>query len=114
MGDWSTSTTSSMYWSPSTLLHAAADGPTPLPCCFLACARARPQIEIVIGGAHDVRIVFDDQDRVSQVAQVMKNLDEPVRIARVQADRRLIEHVKGPHEARAERRRQLDALRLAA
>ncbi len=40
-----------------------------------------PKVENVVGGAHDVRIVFDDQNRVSQVAQVMKNLDEPVRVA---------------------------------
>ena len=39
---------------------------------------------------------------------------QPLVVARVQADRRLVEHVERADERRAERRRQVDALRLAA
>ena len=40
--------------------------------------------------------------------------DQPLVVARVQADRRLVEHVERADQRRAERRRQVDALRLAA
>src|ERR1700686_2068513 len=64
---------------------------------------ARAEVENAVGGAHDVGIVLDDEDGVSQIAQVMQDLDEPVRIAAVQADRRLVEHVQCADQTRAER-----------
>ena len=44
----------------------------------------------------------------------MQNLDEPARIAAVQPDGRLIEHIQRADQPRSERRRQLNALRFAA
>ena len=41
-------------------------------------------------------------------------VDQPIDVGRMQADRRLVEHVEHVHQARAERRRQRDALRFAA
>src|ERR1035441_1353152 len=38
----------------------------------------RAEIENAVGGAHDVGIVLDDENRISQIAQVMQNLDELV------------------------------------
>ena len=40
--------------------------------------------------------------------------DQPLVVARVQADRRLVEHVERADQRRAERRREVDALRFAA
>ena len=54
----------------------------------------RPQIENAVRRPHDVGIVLDHQNRVSQIAQVVQNLDQPVRIARMQPDRRLIQHIQ--------------------
>ena len=44
----------------------------------------------------------------------MKHADQPVRIAAVQAHRRLVENVKRLRQARPQRRRHVDPLRLAA
>jgi len=78
----------------------------------LSCSRA--EIENVVRGAHDVGIVFDDENRVSQIAQAVQNLDQPIGVPAVQPDRRLVEHVERADQARTERSRQLDALRLAS
>ena len=77
-------------------------------------ARSRTQIDHVIGGGNRVRIVLHDQHGIAQVAQAFQDFDQPVRVARMQADRRLIEHVERADQMRAERSRQLDALRFAA
>ena len=77
-------------------------------------AGARSEVEHVIGGGDGFGIVLDDEDGVSQIAQAFENFDQPVRIARMQADGRLIEHVERADQLRAQRRGQLDALRLAA
>src|SRR5208282_461059 len=74
---------------------------------------ARAQVENAVGGAHDVGIVFDDQDRVSQIAQVVQDLDQAVCIATVQADGRLVKHIQGADETRTERSSKLNSLRLA-
>ena len=58
--------------------------------------------------------MLDDQDGVAEVAQVLEDVDQPVRVARMQADGRLVEHVERADEMRAERSGQLDALRFAA
>ena len=75
---------------------------------------ARTEIENAVGGAHHVGIVLHHQDRVSQVAQVVQDLDQPVGVAAVQSDGRLVQHVERSHQTRAQRRRQLNALRFAA
>ncbi len=72
------------------------------------------EVEEVVGGADHVGVVLDDEDGVAEVAEVVEDADELGGIAGVQADRRLVEHVKRAHELRAERGCQLDALRFAA
>ena len=52
--------------------------------------------------------------RVALIAQLPEDGDQPQVVARVQADRRLVEDVERADERRAERGRQADALRLAA
>ena len=85
-------------------------------CNHLAAAfsGARPQIENAVGGPHHVRIVLNYQNRISQVAQVVQNLDQAVSVATMQADRRLVQHIQSSDQARAQRSRQLNALRFAA
>ena len=77
-------------------------------------ARARTQIDDVVRRAHHVRIVLHHHDRVAQIAQFLQDADQPPGVAAVQADRRLVQHVAGAHQPRAQRRGELDALRLAA
>ena len=77
-------------------------------------AGAEPDVDDVIGDANHVLVVLDDEDGVALVAKLLKDVDEPLVVARVQADRRLVQHVERADERRAERGRQIDALRFAA
>ena len=75
---------------------------------------AGAKIEQIVRGVDRVRIMLDDENRVSQIAQAFENRDQPVRVPRMQADRRFIQHVERADQMRAERRRELNALRFAA
>src|ERR1700678_1455563 len=77
-------------------------------------SRARAKIENTISGAHDVGIVLDDENSISQVAQVMKNLDKPARVATMQSDRRFVEHIQCADQTRAKGSGELNALCFAA
>ena len=54
------------------------------------------------------------RNRVAEVAQPVQRVDQAPVVALVEADRRLVEHVQHADQARADLRRQADALRLAA
>ena len=58
--------------------------------------------------------MLDDEDGVALIAELAQDRDEPFVVARVEANRRLVEHVERVDERGAERRREVDALRLAA
>ena len=73
-----------------------------------------PHLDDVVGGADRVLVVLDDDDGVADVAQALERRDHLDVVLRVQADARLVEHVEHAHQARADLRRQADALRLAA
>ena len=77
-------------------------------------ARAGAHVDQAVGGQHHGRVVFDDDERVAGVAQATHRLDDAVQIARMQADARLVEHEERLRKRGAERRRQVDALHLAA
>ena len=77
-------------------------------------ARAEADVHDVIGDPDHVFVVLDDEDRVSLVAQLPEDVEQPLVVARVQADRRLVQHVERADQRRAERGREVDALRLAA
>src|SRR5262245_44727169 len=79
-----------------------------------ALARTGPEIQNVISGANRVRVMLDDEHRIAQIAQALQRDKQPVVVALMQADARFIENVEHAHEARANLRRQPDALRLAA
>ncbi len=82
-----------------------------LPAAF---AGARAHVDQPVGGEHDRGVVLDDHQRVARVAQPVHRQHDAVHVARVQADRRLVEHEHGVDERGAKRRRQVDALNLAA
>ena len=71
-------------------------------------------VDDAIGREHDLRVVLDDEQRVAGVAQLLEHVDDAAQVARMQADARLVEHEQRVDERRAERRRQIDALHLAA
>ena len=77
-------------------------------------ARARAQVDDAVGREHDLRVVLDDEQRVAGIAQLREHVDDAPEVARMQADARLVEHEQRVDERRAERRRQIDALHLAA
>ncbi len=57
-------------------------------------AGSRAKIENVVRGADDFRIVFDDEHRVSDVAQPEQDLNEALRVARVKPDRGFVEDIQ--------------------
>ncbi len=77
-------------------------------------AGSGPEVEQVVRGAYDVGIVLDDEDGVAEVAQLFHDVDELGGVARVQADRGLVEHVQRADEAGAKRGGELDTLGFAA
>src|SRR6266849_589061 len=76
-------------------------------------ARTGAQIDDAIRSLDGVRIVFHNQHGVPQVAQRFENINEPLRVAGMQADRGFIEHVERANQMGTERRRELDALRFS-
>ena len=77
-------------------------------------ARARPEVDDVVGGAHRALVVLDDDHRVAEVAQARERVEQLVVVALVQADRGLVEDVEHADEARPDLGREPDPLRLAA
>ena len=77
-------------------------------------ARARAEIDDVVGFAHRLFVVFDDDDRVSLVAQVLEAVEQQRVVARVQADRRFVENVDHADQTAADLGRQPNPLALAA
>ena len=68
----------------------------------------------MVGGAHHLLVVLDDEDGVAERLQPLERPDQLVVVALVQADRRLVEDVEDADELRADLRREPQPLRLAA
>ena len=58
--------------------------------------------------------MLDDDDRVALLLQIAQGGDQPIVVARMQADRRLIEQIQHADQPRADAGRQPHALPLAA
>ena len=54
-------------------------------------AGPRSDVERMVRGEHDLRVVFDDDERVAGVAQPLHDADHATHVARMQAYRRLVE-----------------------
>ena len=77
-------------------------------------AGARADVDQPVGLFDGLLVVLDDDQRVAEIAQVMQRFDEPLVVALVQTDGRLVEHVHDADEPGADLRGESDALRLAA
>ena len=65
-------------------------------------------------GPHHGLVVLDDQHRVALLLQVAERVDQAAVVARVQADRGLVQHVAHADQARADAGGQPHALQFAA
>src|SRR5690606_17492107 len=68
------------------------------------------EVEQLIGTADDLTIMLYDQQRVAQVAQLVERPEQPAVIARMQTDRRFIEHIQNAAQPAAHLAGQADAL----
>ena len=76
-------------------------------------ARARTDVQDVVGRTDRVLVMLDHDHGVTEIAQAGEGAQEALVVALVQPDRRLVEYVHHSHEARTDLARQPDALRLA-
>jgi hypothetical protein len=77
-------------------------------------AGAGADIDHIVGGADGVLVMLDHDHGVAEVAQVLERFQQPVIVALVQADGRLVQHIEHAGQARADLRGQPDALAFAA
>ena len=77
-------------------------------------AGAGAEIDDVIGRPHRVFVVLDDHHGIALVAQLRERVEQLVVVARMQADRRLVENVEHADQPAADLPGQADALRFAA
>ena len=63
-------------------------------------ARAWSQVQQIIGSAQHIGVVFHHDNGVAQVAQFLQNVDQPRRVACMQSNRWLVQHVERAHQAR--------------
>ena len=76
-------------------------------------AGAGADVDDPVGGPDGVLVVLDDDQGVAEVLEPDQGLDQPLVVALVQADRRLVEDVEDADQAGADLRREPDPLRLA-
>src|SRR5262245_57858262 len=72
------------------------------------------QVDDVLGAADRLLVVLDDDDRVALARELLDRREQQRVVARMQADRRLVEDVADAAQVRAELCREPDALRFAA
>ena len=77
-------------------------------------AGARAEVDQPVGRAHRVLVVLDDDHRVAHVAEPLEGGDQAVVVARMQADRGLVEDVEHADQPGPDLAGQADPLGLAA
>ena len=82
--------------------------------CAAVLAGPGAEVDDVVALADDLRIVLDDDDGVLLGAQLVQDAHQALAVARVQADRRLVEDVERVDQRRADGGGEVDALQLAA
>ena len=75
---------------------------------MLACAWAH--VHHIVGGVDRFFVVFDNDDRIAQIAQPFQRFEQTVVVALVQADRRLVHDVHYSGQPRPDLRGQADTL----
>ena len=73
-------------------------------------AGAGPEIDEPVGGEHRLFVMLDHDHRVADIAQAAERFDQFEVVARVQADRRLVEDVEDAGQAASDLARQADPL----
>ena len=76
--------------------------------------RAGSDVDHPVRGANRILIMLDDDDRVADIGQMPQGADQPVVIALVEPDGRLVEDIAHADEAGTHLGRQPDALEFAA
>ena len=74
----------------------------------------RSDIDDIIGSTHGVFIVFDDNERIAQVAQALEGFQELVVVPLVQADGWFVQDIEDADQARPNLGGQADTLGFAA
>ena len=77
-------------------------------------AGARTEVDDMISRPDRVLVVLHDDHGVAEVAKALQRAKQPLVVALVQADARLVENVEHAHEPRPDLGCQADALHLAA
>ncbi len=77
-------------------------------------AGAGPDVDDPVGGVNRLFVVLDDDQSVAQTLELQEGLDETAVVALVQTDRGFVQDVEHAGQARADLRRETDALGLAA
>ena len=79
-----------------------------------AAAGAGADVDQIVARPHQRFVVLDHDHRVALLLQIAQRGDQPVVVARMQADRRLVEQIQHADQPRADAGRQPHALPLAA
>jgi hypothetical protein len=81
----------------------------------LAAALPRPwsDVDDPVGSADGLFVVFDDENRVSEIPQVEERVQETLVVSLVQANGGLVQDVEHAHQPGADLRGQSDPLRLS-
>ena len=77
-------------------------------------ARGGTDVDEIIRGADRVFVVFDDDDGIPEIAQVLEGFNQFFIITLMEADRRFVQDIKRANKSRTDLRRQPDALGLAS
>ena len=76
-------------------------------------ARARTEVDDVIGGTHRIFVMLDDDDRVTKVTQLLERFQQTIVVTRVETNRGLVENVEHANQATADLACEPDALRFS-
>ena len=77
-------------------------------------AGAGAHVHDMVGGAHHIRVMFNDKNGVPQVAQAAQERDQPLRILRMQSSCGLIQNIDHAGQLRSQGGRKLQPLQFSA
>ena len=77
-------------------------------------ARTGPEIDQVVTLTHRIFIMLDHDNRVPQITKMLKRVDQPVIVTRVQPDRRLVQNVQHADQSGTDLSGQANPLSLTA
>src|SRR3546814_5663876 len=76
--------------------------------------RAGAHVDDIVGMADRILVMLDDEHRVAEVAKALQRREQPVVVALVETDRRLVKDVEHARQSAADLAGEADALALAA